>query len=135
MEAARRSRSRRLTAASISARQRAERCKKLLPRSPPPCSRKASFLPERSFFYNKHELLSHHRFDRAIQRPKDTKPVMRTKEVLACSLRVRHHAKHIPIKIADAGNVTAGAVGICLLGNLAVFVTVAKNDLIVFLEA
>ena len=57
---------------------------------------------------------------------------MRTEKIFACPLRVRHHAEDVAVEIAEAGNVIAGAVGICSLSDLAVLIAITKNDLIVF---
>lgn len=49
--------------------------------------------------------------------------------LIACSFRVRHHAKNVFIFIANPCNVFKGTIGIGLSGNFPVLVAVPENDL------
>jgi hypothetical protein len=53
----------------------------------------------------------------------------------ASALWVRHHAKNITSSITDTGNIAARSIRTSVFGNLAVSFAIAKENLLVGLEA
>lgn len=65
---------------------------------------------------------------------KNTPAIFITQQAAAGSFGVRHHAKDIPLFIADACNIMDSAIGISTCIHIPFFITIPVNDLPVHLQ-
>src|SRR5690242_4090480 len=68
------------------------------------------------------------------ERAKDIAPIARTEQVLASAFGVRHQSEDIAFPVTNSRNVITRAVWVGRVCDVAVLVTIAKDDAVVALE-